>query len=412
MSNNVILNLDFVRNQFPSLSGEWVFMDNAGGSQVPLTVVNRVSEYLVNSNVQLGASYEISRIATERVNDAPKMVAEFINAKESSEIIIGSSTTMLIRILALSISQKFKPGDEIVVTNCDHEANIGAWAELEKKGLLIKQWKINQDTFTMELDDLVPLMTNKTKLVAITHTSNILGTLNPIKEITKLVHSYGSLICVDGVAHAPHRMIDVQDLDVDFYALSFYKVFGPHIAMLFGKKELLLQMPGICHFFVEPDNIPYKFQPGSVNYELSYGLLGIKEYFTAIGSTHNINGKNFRETLAFCYGLIANHEESLTKHILNYLNSKPNIKIIGDVSSAKSIRVPTISFIVKDTRSDSITAKVDEHKIGIRYGDFYARRLIDDLGLSKQNGVVRVSFVHYNTMGEVDKLIDVFDKIL
>jgi cysteine desulfurase family protein (TIGR01976 family) len=406
------MNIDFVRKQFPSLSSEWAFMDNAGGSQIPLTVVNRISEYLIKSNVQLGASYEISRIATERVNEAPRMVAEFINAKESSEIIIGSSTTMLIRILALSISQTFKPGDEIVVTNCDHEANIGAWTELEKKGMIIKQWKINQDSFQMELDDLKFLMTDKTKLVAVTHTSNILGTLNSIKQFAKFVHSYGALICIDGVAHAPHRLIDVQDLDVDFYALSFYKVFGPHIAMLYGKKELLLGMPGICHFFIEPDNIPYKFQPGSVNYELSYGLLGIRDYFNSLAAAHNLADRGFRENALLIYKLITEHEEILADHLLSYLNSKHNIKIIGETSSDKNKRVPTISFIVKDRMSDSVTAKVDGYKIGIRYGDFYARRLIDDLDLSKQNGVVRVSLVHYNTLEEVNHLIEVFDKVL
>lgn len=406
------LNLDFVRGQFPSLSGDWVFMDNAGGAQILKSVVNNIDEYLINSNVQLGASYEISKIATERVNEAPKMVAEFINAKEFSEIIIGSSTTLLIRILALSISQGFKPGDEIVVTNCDHEANIGAWIELEKKGMVIKQWKINQDSFQMEVDDLKPLMTDRTKLVAVTHTSNILGTLNPIKEFAKFVHSYGALICVDGVAHAPHRLIDVQDLDVDFYALSFYKVFGPHIAKLYGKKELLLEMPGICHFFIEADNIPYKFQPGSVNYELSYGLLGLRGYFNSLAETHKLNGSSFRENALLAYKLITEHEELLADRLLNYLNSKPNINVIGETSSDKNKRVPTISFIVKDRVSDSITLKVDEHKIGIRYGDFYARRLINDLGLSKQNGVVRVSLVHYNTLDEVERLIKVLEQIL
>ena len=181
-----------------------------------------------------------------------------------------------------------------------------------------------------------------------------------------------ALICVDGVAHAPHRLIDVQDMDVDFYALSFYKVFGPHIAMLYGKKELLLGMPGICHFFIEPDNIPYKFQPGSVNYELSYGLLGVRDYFNSLASAHNLVDKSFRENALLIYKLIAEHEELLADHLLRYLNSKPNIKIIGETSSDKSKRVPTISFIVKDRMSNSITLKVDEHKIGIRYGDFYA----------------------------------------
>ncbi len=408
---NSELNLEFVRNQFPALSGEWTFMDNAGGSQILQTVVNKVTEYLVHSNVQLGASYKVSQIATERVLDAHKMAAEFINARDHSEVILGPSTTMLIRILALCISQTFKRGDEIVVTNCDHEANIGAWAELEKKGMVVKQWKINQDTLRMELDDLKNLMTERTKLVAVTHTSNILGTLNPIKEIAKFVHSYGSLICVDGVAHAPHRLIDVQDTDVDFYSLSFYKIFGPHISMLYGKKKLLLNMPGTSHFFIEPDNIPYKFQPGSPNYELSHGLMGLKKYFNLFAEAHNYKDKNFRENAAFAYKIISGHEELLADRLLNYLNSKTKIKIIGETKADKNKRVPTISFIVKDRPSDSITTKVDQYKIGIRYGDFYARRLIDDLSLSKQNGVVRVSLVHYNSLEEVDNLINVFEKI-
>lgn len=406
------INLNFIRSQFPSLAGEWIFMDNAGGSQALQSVANRVSDYLINSNVQLGASYKISQISTERVHEAPRMVAEFINAKEHSEVVIGPSTTLLIRILALSLGKIFEPGDEIVVTNCDHEANIGAWVELEQKGLVIKQWKINRDSFEMELSDLENLMTNKTKLVAVTHTSNILGTLNPIKQIARLVHSRGSLICVDGVAHAPHRMIDVQDTDVDFYAFSFYKTFGPHMAMLYGKKELLLKIPGFCHFFVGQDNIPYKFQPGSPNYELSYGLLGIKDYINAFAEAHSFTGHNFRENADFFYNLIADHEEVLTKKLLDYLISKENVKIIGSTSHDKNKRVPTISFTVKDRASDSITPIVDKSKIGIRYGDFYARRLIDDLGLAEQNGVVRVSLVHYNTLDEVEKLINVFELIL
>jgi selenocysteine lyase/cysteine desulfurase len=182
--------------------------------------------------------------------------------------------------------------------------------------------------------------------------------------------------------------------------------------MLYGKKELLLKMPGMCHFFIEQDNIPYKFQPGSVNYELSYGLLGIKDYLNSLAESSGFAGKSFRENARFCYALFAGHEELLAKRLLNYLNSKSNIKIIGETSSDKNKRVPTISFIVKEKMSDSITLKIDEHKIGIRYGDFYARRLMDDLGLSKQNGVVRVSLLHYNTLEEVDRLIDAFDQIL
>ena len=407
-----MLDLNFVRRQFPSLNGEWIYMDNAGGSQILKSVADNISKYLLNFNVQLGASYKISQTATEAVAEGAAMTAEFINAADQSEVIIGSSTTMLIRILSLCLGRTFRPGDEIIVTNCDHEANIGAWVDLHQQGIIIKWWKINPDTFKLELRDLKKLMTDKTKLVAATHTSNILGTLNPIKDWAEYVHEHNAFICIDGVAHAPHRAIDVQESGVDFYAFSFYKVYGPHLAMLYGKKELLLNIPGINHFFIGNEDIPYKFQPGSVNYELSYGIIGLRDYFNSFAAAHNFSGKSFRENVLFTYNLIAEHEEILAARLLDYLNSKSNVKIIGESTASKNVRVPTISFMVDNTNSDSITLKVDESKIGIRFGDFYARRLIDDLGLSERNGVVRVSMLHYNSLEEVDKLIAALDSII
>ena len=407
-----MLDLNFVRRQFPSLNGEWIYMDNAGGSQILKSVADNISKYLLNFNVQLGASYKISQTATEAVVEGAAMTAEFINAADQSEVIIGSSTTMLIRILSLCLGRTFRPGDEIIVTNCDHEANIGAWVDLHQQGIIIKWWKINPDTSNRELRDLKKLMTDKTKLVAATHTSNILGTLNPIKDWAEYVHEHNAFICIDGVAHAPHRAIDVQESGVDFYAFSFYKVYGPHLAMLYGKKELLLNIPGINHFFIGNEDIPYKFQPGSVNYELSYGIIGLRDYFNSFAAAHNFSGKSFRENVLFTYNLIAEHEEILAARLLDYLNSKSNVKIIGESTASKNVRVPTISFMVDNTNSDSITLKVDESKIGIRFGDFYARRLIDDLGLSERNGVVRVSMLHYNSLEEVDKLIAALDSII
>jgi cysteine desulfurase family protein (TIGR01976 family) len=408
----VTLNLDLVRKQFPSLGGEWTYMDNAGGSQTLQPVVHRISDYLIHSNVQLGASYLPSQTATERVNEAASMVTELMNARDRSEVILGSSTTMLIRILATCLSRTFRPGDEVIVTNCDHEANIGAWAELASQGMVVKQWKINRDSLQMELPDLEALFSPRTKLVAVTHVSNVLGTIHPIREIAGMAHAAGAMICVDGVASAPHRVVDVRNLNVDFYAFSFYKVFGPHIAVLYGKRDLLLGMPGMCHFFIERDNIPYKFQPGSVNYELSYGLLGIRDYINMLAAEHDFMGASFRENAALCYQLFAEHEERLTLRLLEYLNARSDVKIIGSTSGDKERRVPTLSFVVRGRNSDSVTLKMDEHKIGIRYGDFYARRLIDALGLSAQNGVIRVSLLHYNTLEEVDRLICAFEQIL
>jgi len=407
------LNIDFVRKQFPALSGEWVFFDNAGGSQTLQSVIDRINEYLLTSDVQLGASYEISQLAGERVNLAPKAMAELINAQKSSEIVMGPSTSMLMRILSLCMSEKFKSGDEIIVTNCDHEANIGPWRDLQKIGLEIKEWKINRDSLRLELEDLENLISSKTQLVAVNHVSNVLGTINPIKEIASIVHDNGALICVDGVAYAPHRLIDVRELDVDFYAFSFYKVYGPHYALLYGKEPLLLDMPGINHFFIKQTDIPLKFQPGNVNFELSYGMIGFCDYLHELAGFHSNEDKenSLRQKASTAFNLIKGHEELLSQRLLDYLKSSPKVRIIGEEVADGLKRVPTISFVTDGIKSDSITREVDKYKIGIRYGHFYAKRLIDALDLAKKNGVVRVSMVHYNALKEVDRLIQVFERL-
>lgn len=410
------LDIDFVRSQFPALSGEWIFFDNAGGSQTLKQVADRLHNYLLTTDVQLGASYDVSQVAGQRVKDAARSVAQWINAGDESEVIMGPSTTMLLKLLSLSLVQTFQPGDEIIVTNCDHEANIGGWRDMEKRGIIIKVWRLNPETLELHLEDLAALMTEKTRLVALTHASNILGTINPIKEIASFIHERGAMICVDGVAYAPHALVDVQELDVDFYAFSFYKVYGPHHAVLYGKKSHLLKTPSVNHFFIGEEDIPYKFQPGSVNYELNYSVLGICDYFTEFVKVHADAAegrtlKGLRDAAAFTYDCFVEQEERLSGRLLDFLNTKSNVRIIGKKEVSRSVRMPTISFVVENTKSSSITLAVDKYKIGIRFGDFYARRLIDDLGLAPRDGVVRVSMVHYNTIEEVDKLIRVFENL-
>ena len=401
------LDLEYARSFFPALKSDWIFMDNAGGTQTAQQVADRISDYLLHTNVQLGASYEVSVKSGARVDEAQAVWAGAINADDPAEVAFGSSTTMLLQSLSRSLGQLFKPGDEVIVTNCDHEANIGPWIRLQEKGVKVKSWNLNMDSFRFELSELEKLMTDKTRLVAFTHVSNILGTINPVKAITDFVHKRGAMVCVDGVAYAPHRLVDVRDWDVDFYVFSLYKVYGPHYALLYGKKEHFEKLPGINHFFI--DEVPYKLQPGNVNYELSYGLLGITDYFRALSG----NGSgNLYDQLDQVFNMIAKHEEVLSDRLLKYLRVKPKVRIIGEPSPDKSLRVPTISFIREGMKSSSITQAVDRSKIGIRFGDFYARRLIDSLDLTKMDGVVRVSMVHYNTSGEIEKLIRALEDVL
>jgi len=407
------LNTDFVRSQFPSLSGEWTYFDNAGGSQSVQQLGSRINEYLYNTNVQLGASYDVSRMAGERVFEAQKTWSEMINANSTSEIVFGPSSTLLLQNLSRSMIQNFEPGDEVIVTNCDHEANIGPWMSMQQEGVRIKSWNLNADSYELELDDLKNLMTDRTKLVAFTHASNILGTINPVKEITRFVHDRGALVCVDGVAYAPHRLLDVYDLDVDFYVFSFYKVYGPHYSLLYGKKEHLEHLPGINHYFIGKDEIPYKLQPGNVNFELNYGTLGVVDYLCEVAKKHGFDtGSRCTVQGARVFDLMAEHEGMILEPFMDFLQSKSNVDIVGASTADPDIRVPTVSFVVDGIKSSAIPIQVDKHKIGIRYGDFYARRLIEDLGFAEKDGVIRVSMVHYNTLEEVEALIRVLDSII
>lgn len=406
------IDMPFIRKQFPALSGDWSLFDNAGGSQVAQQISYRLIDYLYTTNVQLGASYEASVIAGDRIMEAQQKMAEYINAKSQEEIILGPSTTMLLQNLSRSMEDTLLPGDEVIITDSDHEANVGPWIKLAKKGITVKTWKINQQNFRLELKELEKLLSPKTKLVAFPYASNILGTINPVKEITKFVHDRGAKVCVDAVAYAPHRQIDVTDLNVDYLVFSFYKVYGPHYSLLYGKKALLEELPGINHFFIGADEIPYKLQPGNVNYELSYSLLGVTDYLEAVYNHHWDEKIKFNRKVEAVFDLFAEQEEKLARLLLDFLLTKKNVKIIGETTSSKNIRVPTVSFIVDGVNSNTIPVQVDKHKIAIRYGDFYARRLIESLGLMEQDGVIRVSMVHYNTDEEVNALIKVLDQIL
>jgi cysteine desulfurase family protein (TIGR01976 family) len=407
------LDIQFIRDQFPALKQDFVFMDNAGGSQALGSVMDRIQDYFLNYNVQLGGSYKVSSDAGKVLNRVHHQLAEYVNAKRVEEVVVGTSTTMLLRILSLNLVEQWKPGDEVVISNSDHEANVSCWTDLAKKGIVIKTWKVNPETLEFDLDDLKSLLTEKTKLVAVVHASNILGTINPINEYAKVVHEAGALICIDGVAYAPHRMIDLQEWDVDFYVFSTYKVYGPHHAVMFGKYNLLKELPGLNHYFIGKDEIPYKLQPGNFNFELTFSMGGIPRYFTSVFDHHfqrEIEMSN-RQKFEKSFELIADHEQDLAERLLQYLLSKPEIRIIGQTLSDKHKRVPTISFIHTNYKSSAVTKHIDQFGIGIRHGDFYAKKIIEYLGLVEKDGVIRVSLVHYNTIDEIDKLIEAFETI-
>jgi cysteine desulfurase family protein (TIGR01976 family) len=405
------LDLESLRAEFPALANDCVYLDNAGGSQVLRRVADRVRDYLLTSSVQLGASYAESQSAGVKVLDARRSVAELINAPHDDEVVMGGSTTSLMFLLTQALLPGIKPGDEIIVTNSDHEANIGGWMRLKAAGAVVRIWEVNNDTLTLDLADLDSLLTPRVKWVAITHASNILGTVNPVRDIATRVHAAGARLCVDAVAYAPHRLIDVQASGADVYVFSFYKVFGPHYAVLWIQRDLLIALPSLNHYFIGPDVVPYKLQPGNVNYELSYGCIGISEYLNAVGSQLGATGSS-RQKMQAAFDAFEQHEDALAERLLVFLRGKKSVRIIGLPSAASGGRVPTVSFMVAGQMSESIVRHVDQFNIGIRFGDFYAKRLIEALGLQSQGGVVRVSIAHYNTTEEIDRLIQHLDEVI
>ena len=400
------LDIDYVRSQFPALASGYAYLDNAGGSAVLKPVAERITDYLLNSAVQLGASYSESVDAGARVMQARESVAQLINARYPEECVMGGSTTHLLQILCRAIAPSINPGDEIIVTNCDHEANIGPWVRLcEDRGATLRVWAVNAQSMDLELADLDALLSDKTRYVAMTHASNILGSVNPVAEVARRVHAVGGKVCVDAVAYAPHRLVDVQASGADYYVFSFYKTFGPHFAVLWGQREALLELPSLNHFFIGQEAIPYKLQPGNLNYELSYGCMGISDYLIDIGRRLGATGSE-RQLMQAAFDAFEVQEDLLAETLLAFLRETPGVRIIGKSRVTDGDRVPTISFVVEGIQSEAIVRRVDNHRMGIRFGDFYARRLIEQLGLTPYGGVVRVSIAHYNSVDELNRLVE------
>lgn len=393
--------LTHVRAQFPALADGTIYMDNAGGSVALRSVAERVADYLMHHAVQLGASYAKSAQAAGMVAEGRAAVATLMNAGRPEEVVLGATTTQLFGQLAEALVQTWAPGDRVIVTNFDHEANIGPWRKLARFGIEVDEWRMAPGSHQPDLEALAAMITPRTRLVAMTHASNIFGTLNPVRAVAELVHDRGALLCVDGVAYAPHRAIDVQALGADFYGFSLYKVYGPHHAALYGRYEHLLRAGGINHYFYPEDKVPAKLEPGNPNYELTWGCTAILDYLADLGTRLGATGTP-RERLVAGFDGIAAHEEALSERLLAYLRGRNDCTIHGAREADQALRVPTIAFSLDGRAAREVVEAVDPYGIGIRHGDFHSRRLVESLG---RDGIIRVSMVHYNTLDEVDRLI-------
>ena len=412
MTAETQLDVDFCRRHFPALAGSWVFMENAGGTLVPQSVIDRTTYFMTNCQVQPGEGYPASTEAAELIADGHGILAALINA-DGDEIVVGPSTTSNVYVLSHALQPLLAAGDEIIVTNQDHEANNGAWRRLESKGMVIREWRMNKDSDDLEVEDLEALLTDRTKLVCFTHCSNIVGLIHDVKAIVARIHEAGALACVDGVAYAPHGRVDVKDLDVDFYLYSPYKTFGPHMGVLYGKRELLSLLANQGHYFQAENDFQRRLCPGGANYELSAGAAGIGDYIDRVHERH-YPGANVEtgERIDRVFGLFSAHEGALAQRIEAFLGEQKDVRVVGRGAPAGRRRVGVFSFTVDGRDSRELPAALRDHQIGIHADDFYAARCIDALGARPQNGVVRVSLVHYNSAEDVDRLFSGLEQSL
>ena len=410
---NISLDIEFVRSHFPAfnhpLSGKWSFFENAGGSYVPQTVIDNLTDFMTSTKVQPYAEYDMSKIAGEKMDLAINLFAGMINAKKN-EILIGGSTTINMYVLSNAMKKLINNGDEIIVTNQDHEANISPWRRLRESGAKIIEWKINKSSGELEIKELESLLSNKTKIVAVTHCSNIVGTVNNLKLIADMAHKKGAYVVGDGVSFAPHGFPDVKELGIDFYTFSLYKTYGPHLALLYGKEEILNELPNQNHEFLSND-IPYTLNPGGPNHEELVSLIGIFEYFESLYK-HHFNDDNdiISSKIKKINNLISKHEEEIANPLLNYISNRKDLRLIGKNNIINKNRAPTISFISKNHSSKKLSNFLISNKIATRNDNFYAWRCLKALGIDTNDGVVRISMTHYNTKKEVENIINCLKK--
>ncbi|KXT16239.1 hypothetical protein AC579_6936 [Pseudocercospora musae] len=397
MSN---FDIDKVRSHFPALSGKQVYFDNAGGSQVLKEVIDSIVSYLSSNNVQLGASYPISQKSTDLFYEGSAAVAKYINTAPEN-VVLGPSTTQLFRNLSVSLYDYIDADSEIIVSLLDHEANIASWVQLAKdKNCKLIWWGAESKTNPQLSPSILKgLLSPQTKLVTCTHTSNILGTISPIKQIAEKVHTIpGALLCVDAVAYAPHRAIDVQDLGVDFYSFSWYKLYGPHIASLYAAPSAQKCLRTLGHFFKDTSSLENLLGLAAANYELTASIPQVCKYLSKVP-----------------WSQTEEYEESLQEILITYLLSHPDMyQIYGQPTPDRSKRVPVISFTVQGHRSQDIVEKIEARSdFGCRWGSFYSNRLAENVcGLDPVDGVVRVSLLHYNTKEEVEGFVKVLEGVV
>lgn len=397
-----MLDLPAIRAHFPGLADNPILLDNAGRSQVPGVVIEAIANYFRDSYVQLNGGYERSLRATRTVRDAHAWINRLMNGTGIGDVILGPSSTQLCHMLAACYGRMLRPDDEIVVAECGHEANIGAWLALADRGVRIRWWNAEDDPFGCPIASLERLLGSHTRLVCFPHVSNLLGGIVDVGRVATMAHAAGSKVVVDGVAYAPHRAIDVRGLGCDWYVWSTYKVFGPHMGALFGRSEAMAELTGPNHFFIPRDAIPYKFEVGGASHEGCAGLLALESFLAAMAERP---APLDHAAITAAFDRMTALELPLQERLIEGLRAIPGIRLFGPASHGPE-RVATVSFVHQRTTSRAIAAEAHRRDIGFRNGHMYAYRLCEALGVDTADGVVRISAAHYNTIAEIDAALD------
>ena len=403
------LDLAWVRAQFPSLQLQVngrpaAFLDGPAGTQVPKQVMDAVQNYFLHLNANTCGAFATSRSNDAMIASARAAMADFFNC-DKDEVAFGQNMTTITFALARAIGRELQPGDEILVTTLDHDANVAPWRALEEKGVVVRQVDIHESDCTLDLDDLKRKINAKTKLVAVGYASNAVGTINPVAEITKLAHAAGALMFIDAVHYAPHGLIDVRALDCDFLVCSPYKWFGPHMGTLYGKREHLLRFRPY-KVRPAPDSLPDRWETGTQVQELIAGIAAAVDYLTELGRRCDAGAKDRRSGLAAAYRATRQHEMALLSRLVEELVAIPGLRFFGIRDPQRfSERCSTVSIRLANHTPTEIASFLGERGIFTWDGNYYALNLTERLGVESKGGLLRIGLVHYNTEDEVQRLL-------
>jgi len=417
---STVLDIHYVRSQFPSLAQTVnghpaVFLDGPGGTQVPQHVIDAISDYLRRNNANTCGAYATSRNTDAMLADARAAMADFLHCA-ADEIVFGPNMTTLTFAMSRAIGRDLTPGDEILVTRLDHDANVSPWLALEEKGVTIRWAEIHEENCTLDLADLASKINERTKLVAVGYASNAVGTINPVKEIIRLAHAAGALAYVDAVHYGPHGLIDVAGLDCDFLVCSTYKFFGPHMGALFGKRKHLQRLRP---YKVRPitDAVPNRWEWGTLNHECIAGITACVEYLADLGRRAHPEAATRRAAIVAAFEAIHHYEHGLMERLIAGLRQIPKVNIYGITDPARfEERCPTLALRVVNQTPDqtplALATKLGDRGFFTWDGNYYALNLTEHLDVEKSGGFLRIGLVHYNTAEEVDRLLAALKEIV